>query len=84
VPRPKGSKTLSGFHWKVGKAICFAKLEIIHIFADSSMIALREFQDGMKWEAERAGIHSEEELSKLVKEIRKEPWEKKYADHDWY
>ena len=30
----------------------------------------------MKGEAERAGIHSEEELSKLVKEIRKELWGK--------
>lgn len=66
----------------MGKAICFAKLEIIHVFADSSMIALREFQDGMKGEAERPGIHSGEDLSKLVKEIRKELWEKKYADYD--
>lgn len=46
------------------------------------MIALREFQDGMKGEAERPGIHSGEDLSKLVKEIRKELWEKKYADYD--
>ena len=34
------------------------------------MIALREFQEAMMGEAEKAGIKSEEDLNRLVKEIR--------------
>lgn len=52
------------------------------IFANASMIALREFQEAMKGEAEKAGIKSEEDLNRLVKEIRKELWEKKYENPD--
>ena len=61
---------------KTGDKVVFIEEGDKIIFANSSMIALREFQEGMKGEAERAGIHSEEELSKLVKEIRKELWGK--------
>jgi len=67
---------------KTGDKVVFIEEGDKIIFANSSMIALREFQEGMKGEAERAGIHSEEDLNKLVKEIRKELWEKKYANHD--
>ena len=67
---------------KTGDKVVFIEEGDKIIFANSSMIALREFQEGMEGEAERAGIHSEEDLNKLVKEIRKELWEKKYADHD--
>lgn len=52
------------------------------IFANSSMIALKEFQNAMKGEAEKQGIYSEEDLNKLVKEVRKDLWEKKYENHD--
>jgi len=52
------------------------------IFANSSMIALKEFQQAMKGEAEKQGIYSEEDLNKLVKEVRKDLWEKKYENHD--
>ena len=38
--------------------------------------------EGMKGEAEKAGIQSEEDINKLVKEIRKGIWEKKYAHPD--
>jgi len=36
----------------------------------------------MKGEAEKAGNRSEEDLNTLVKEIRKELWEKKYENPD--
>lgn len=52
------------------------------IFANSSMIALKEFQNAMKGEAEKEGIYSEEDLNKIVKEVRKDLWEKKYENHD--
>lgn len=52
------------------------------IFANAAMIALREFQEAMKGEAEKAGIKSEEDLNRIVKQIRKELWEKKYENPD--
>lgn len=52
------------------------------IFANSSMIALKEFQEGMKGEAEKQGLYSEADVNKLVREVRKEMWEKKYENND--
>jgi len=52
------------------------------IFANSSMIALKELQEGMKGEAEKQGLYSEVDVNKLVREVRKEMWEKKYANND--
>jgi antitoxin PrlF len=52
------------------------------IFANSSMIALKELQEGMKGEAEKQGLYSEADVNKLVREVRKEMWEKKYENND--
>ena len=52
------------------------------IFANSLMIALKEFQEGMKGAAEKQGIYSEADVNKLVREVRKEMWEKKYENND--
>ena len=52
------------------------------IFANSSMIALKELQEGMKGEAEKQGLYSEADVNKLVSEVRKEMWEKKYENND--
>ena len=67
---------------KTGDKVVFIEDGDKIIFANSSMIALREFQEAMKGEAEKAGLYSEEDVNKLVKEIRKEIWEKKYEDND--
>ena len=67
---------------KTGDKVVFIEDGDKIIFANSSMIALREFQEAMKGEAEKAGIKSEEDLNKLVQEIRKELWEKKYENPD--
>ena len=52
------------------------------IFANSSMIALKELQEGMKGEAEKQGLYSEADVNKLVREVRKEMWEKRYENND--
>ena len=67
---------------KTGDKVVFIEEGDKIIFAHASMIALREFQEAMKGEAEKAGIKSEEDLNRLVKEIRKELWEKKYENPD--
>lgn len=67
---------------KTGDKVIFIEDGDKIIFANSSMIALREFQQAMKGEAEKAGIYTEEDLDRLVKEVRKDLWEKKYENHD--
>ncbi|MGI6588733.1 MAG: AbrB/MazE/SpoVT family DNA-binding domain-containing protein [Peptococcia bacterium] len=52
------------------------------IMANSAMLALREIQDAFKGEAERLGLKNEQDVVNLVKEVRKEMWEKRYVDHD--
>lgn len=67
---------------KTGDKVVFIEDGDKIIFANSSMIALKEFQQAMKGEAEKQGIYSEDDLNKLVKEVRKDMWEKKHADTD--
>ena len=67
---------------KTGDKVVFIEDGDKIIFANSSMIALKEFQQAMKGEAEKLGIYSEDDLNKLVKEVRKDMWEKKHADTD--
>lgn len=67
---------------KTGDKVVFFEDGDRIIFANSSMIALREFQQAMKGEAEKQFIYSEDDVNKLVKDIRKELWEKKHANND--
>jgi AbrB family looped-hinge helix DNA binding protein len=67
---------------KTGDKVVFIEDGDKIIFANSSMIALKEFQIAMSGEAEKQGISSEEDLNKLIKEVRKDMWEKKHADND--
>jgi len=45
-------------------------------------MAFKEIQQAMKGEAERQGLTSEEDVNKLIKEVRKEMWEEKHEDND--
>jgi len=49
---------------------------------NSAMVALREVQDAFKGEAERLGLKDEQDVVNLVKEVRKEMWEERHANHD--
>ena len=44
-------------------------------------VAFREAQQAFAGEAEKAGIQSEEDVNTLVKEVRQELWEERYADN---
>ena len=52
------------------------------IKASSSLVALSEFQQAMAGEAEKQGLRSEEDINKLVKEIRSELWNEKYENNN--
>lgn len=67
---------------KDGDKVVFLEENGKVIMANSAMLALREIQDAFKGEAERLGLKNEQDVVNLVKEVRKEMWEKRYADHD--
>jgi len=52
------------------------------VIANASYMAFKEMQQTMQGEAERQGLSSEEDVNKLIKEVRKEMWEEKHADND--
>jgi hypothetical protein len=43
------------------------------------MIALRSAQDSFVGEAERLDINTEQDVVEMVKDIRREVWEERYA-----
>ncbi|PKM42449.1 MAG: AbrB/MazE/SpoVT family DNA-binding domain-containing protein [Firmicutes bacterium HGW-Firmicutes-8] len=57
---------------KEGDKVLFLEENGKIIIANSSLIALREFQQAMEGEAEKQGLRSEEDVNELVKEIRGE------------
>lgn len=67
---------------KDGDKVVFLEENGKIIMENSAMLALREVQDVFKGEAERAGIKNEQDVVKLVKEVRKEMWEERHADRD--
>lgn len=69
---------------KPGDKVVFLEEEGRIIFANSSVIALKNFQKQMIDEAKKAGINSEEDIEKLVSGIRQELWESRYENNDWY
>jgi AbrB family looped-hinge helix DNA binding protein len=67
---------------KDGDKVVFLEENGKIIMENSAMLALREIQDAFKGEAERLGLKDEQDVVNLVKEVRKEMWEKRHADHD--
>ncbi len=63
---------------KEGDKVIFVEEGNKIVFANSSMIALKEFQEKMAGKAKESGINSEEDVKKLIKKARKELWEEKY------
>ena len=52
------------------------------IIENASMVALKEAQAAFRGEAERLSLRDEEDVVRLVKDVRREMWEKRNADHD--
>lgn len=69
---------------KPGDKVIFLEEDDRIIFANSSVIALKNIQKQLADEAKKAGIETEEDVEKLINEIRKELWESKYENNDWY
>jgi len=67
---------------KEGDKVLFVEENGKVVIANASYMAFKEIQQAMQGEAERQGISSEEDVNKLIKEVRKEMWEEKHEDND--
>ncbi|HOU96618.1 MAG TPA: type II toxin-antitoxin system PrlF family antitoxin [Bacteroidales bacterium] len=67
---------------KEGDKVLFIEEDGKVVIANASYMAFKEIQQAMKGEAERQGLTSEEDVNKLIKEVRKEMWEEKHEDND--
>ena len=67
---------------KEGDKVVFIKGDNGFMLANSNKVAWENIQNAMEGEAEKAGLQSEEDVVRLCKEIRKENWEKNYANND--
>ncbi|RCX17994.1 AbrB family transcriptional regulator [Anaerobacterium chartisolvens] len=52
------------------------------IMENPTRLAIKEAQEAFEGLAEELSLKSEHDVVNLVKEVRKELWEKKYADND--
>jgi len=58
----------------VGDEITFVCEEDKFIIANPAILAMQELQKAMEGEAERLGLHSEEDVIKWAEEVREEIW----------
>lgn len=52
------------------------------IMENPTRLAIKDAQEAFEGLAEELGLKSEDDVINLVKEVRKELWEKKHADND--
>lgn len=67
---------------KDGDKVVFIEENGKIIMENSAMVALREVQQAFQGEAERLGLQNDQDVVDLVKEVRRDMWEKRHADHD--
>lgn len=65
-----------------GDKVIFVEEGDRYFLANSSIISFCEMQKVMEGAAEAAGINDEEDVNQLIKNMRKEKQEKKYANND--
>lgn len=67
---------------KEGDKIIFLEQDGRIYFENAALLAFTRIQEAMAGEAEKAGFRSPEDVNDYVKEIRKEMWDKRYANND--
>ena len=67
---------------KEGSKVIFAKKDDDIVMVSSNRIAFEKIQNAMEGEAEKAGIKTEQDVIDLVKQVRQEIYEEKYAKYD--
>jgi len=64
---------------KDGDKVVFVEENGRIIVENAAMVALKIAQNAFAGEAERAGLKTEEDVVRLVKEVRREMWEETHA-----
>ena len=67
---------------KDGDKVIFMEENGRVIVENAAMIALKNAQEDFAGEAERLGLKNEQDVVKLVKEVRRQVWEEKNARND--
>ena len=67
---------------KEGDKVLFMEEAGKVFIANASLVALQKIQLAMEGEAEKAGLNNEQDVVDFVKSVRKELWEKNYANND--
>jgi AbrB family looped-hinge helix DNA binding protein len=52
------------------------------ILKNSSLVVLKEIQESMRDEIGKSSLYSEDDVKKVVKDVRRDIWEKKYENND--
>jgi AbrB family looped-hinge helix DNA binding protein len=66
---------------KEGDKVVFMEEGNNIIIANAAMLALKEVQEAFCRETARLDLHDEDDVVKMVKEVRKEMWEERHGDH---
>ncbi|MDR2670971.1 MAG: AbrB/MazE/SpoVT family DNA-binding domain-containing protein [Oscillospiraceae bacterium] len=64
---------------KDGDKVIFMEKNGDFVLLNANRLAFAEFQRDMAGEAERAGLHSEQDVVDLVKKVRGDMWEVQHA-----
>lgn len=67
---------------KEGDKVVFIEKDNMIVVANSNKLAFNEIQKAMEGEADKAALHTEEDVVNLCKEVRQELWEKRHANND--
>lgn len=67
---------------KDGDKVVFVEENGKVVMENSTKLAIREAQAAFEGLSKELGLKTEEDVVALAKNIRKEIWEKKHADHD--
>jgi antitoxin PrlF len=67
---------------KEGDKVIFVEEDDKVFIANASLVALKRMEKVMEGKAEKAGIRNEDDVVALVKEVRRELWEKNYENND--
>ena len=66
---------------KDGDKVIFIEENGRVVMENSTRIALREVQDAFAGEAERLGLKTEDDITELVKQVRKEMWKERHENN---
>jgi AbrB family looped-hinge helix DNA binding protein len=66
---------------KDGSKVLFIQEGDRYYVENAAMVAINRMQEAFAGEAERLGLKSEDDVVAMIKDIRRDRWEKKHADN---